>query len=55
MVKRYVGISLPEALVGKLDKFIKNHPEYQNRSDFIKEAVRVRMEEIEKRSEIKYK
>ena len=48
MVKRYVGISLPEALVEKLDEFIRNHPEYQNRSDFVKETIRMRMEEIVK-------
>ena len=47
MVKRYVGVSLPQTLIDKLDLFLEQNKEYQNRSDFIKEAVRVRMQQIE--------
>ena len=48
MVKKYVGVSLPETLISRLDAFLKENREYQNRSDFIKEAVRVRMQQIER-------
>ena len=51
MVKKYVGVSLPETLISKLDAFLKENPEYQNRSDFIKEAVRVRIQQIENNKE----
>ena len=51
MVKRYVGISLPQPLIDKLDLFLNQNKEYQNRSDFIKEAVRVRMQQIEHKKE----
>ena len=47
MAKKYVGISLPQTLVHKLDLFLKHNKEYQNRSDFIKEAVRVRIQQVE--------
>ena len=50
MVQRYRTVRLPEELVNEIERVIKKHKKYGYRSiaEFVAEAVRRRIEEIEK-------
>ncbi len=45
----YESISLPTPLVEKVKAFIKKYPEYVNITDFIKSAVREKLENLGKK------
>ncbi|MFQ5883984.1 MAG: ribbon-helix-helix domain-containing protein [Thermoplasmata archaeon] len=49
--KHYRGLTLPESLVEKVEQIIKSRKDlgYVSVSEFVKEAVRRRIEEIESR------
>lgn len=42
------GISLKKELVEEVERFIEEHKEYKSVSEFVQEAIRVRMQEIRK-------
>ena len=42
------GVSLKRELVEQVEKFVKEHPQYKSKADFVHEAVRVRIAEIKK-------
>jgi hypothetical protein len=42
----YTTVSIPMGLARRIDEFIKRKKDYQNRGDFVLEAVRKRLEEI---------
>ena len=50
MVRKYVTVKIPEELTNLIDKFIDEEKElgYRNRSEFIIEAIRDRLMELEK-------
>ncbi len=50
MVQRYRTVKLPEELVNEIERIIKKHKRYGYRSiaEFVAEAIRRRIEEIEK-------
>lgn len=53
MVKEYQGISLPLGLIHRIDNIIENKQlGYNSKSDFIKEAIRLRIESMEDKYEI---
>jgi len=44
---RFVSVSIPEELIKEIDKILASHKGgYESRPEFIKEAVRKRLEEI---------
>ena len=45
---KFKSFSVAVGLHNKIREFIKTHPEYRSMNDLVSEAVRVRMEEIEK-------
>lgn len=48
-VRQYVGVSLPKELVSEIESVIKNKKlGYTTVAEFVKDAVRRRLEEIEK-------
>ena len=44
----YKGVSLKKELVDQIEVFIEKNPQYKSISDFIHEATRIRLEEINK-------
>jgi len=50
MVKGYRGVNLPEEMVEEIERLIKRRKDlgYQSIAEFVKEAVRKRLEEIKK-------
>jgi len=55
MRARYVNVSIPEDLAKKIDDFIKHVKSgYSSRAEFVREAVRVRMD-ISKNKKIIFK
>ena len=44
----YKGVSLKKELINQIEVFIDKNPQYKSISDFIHEAARIRMEEINK-------
>ncbi len=42
----YVTIRLPKSLVEKVDKYILESGEYSSRADFVKEAIRLRLQQL---------
>jgi metal-responsive CopG/Arc/MetJ family transcriptional regulator len=40
------GVSLKSDLVGEVETFIREHPAYRSVSEFVSEAIRLRMEQI---------
>jgi len=45
---KWRGISLKKELIDEIEEFIKERKEYKSVSDFVQEAIRVRMQEIRK-------
>ena len=49
MPKKWVTIKLPEKLINIIDRLVEdNYLGYTNRADFAKDAIRRRIEDIEK-------
>ncbi len=46
------SISLPSGLLEEIEVFLKEHPEYLNTSDFIKEAIRKRLRQLRKETKV---
>ena len=48
--KGYRGISLPETMIEEIEKLLKQRPDlgYQSVAEFIKDAIRRRIEELKK-------
>ncbi|WP_456327111.1 ribbon-helix-helix domain-containing protein [Archaeoglobus sp.] len=44
--KNHIGISLPKTLVDQIKEAIKRHPDYASIAEFVKDAVRRRLEEL---------
>jgi metal-responsive CopG/Arc/MetJ family transcriptional regulator len=40
------GVSLKGDLVGEVETFIREHPAYRSISEFVSEAIRLRMEQV---------
>jgi len=44
---RFVSVSIPEELIEEIDKILRSHKGgYESRPEFIKEAIRKRLEEM---------
>ena len=50
MSTKYVKVSLPEEFADKINPYIKSGL-YRSFAEFVKEAVRLRLEELEKKKE----
>ncbi len=44
--RNHVSISLPKTLIQKIRQAIKQHPDYSSIAEFVKDAVRRRLEEL---------
>ncbi len=44
----YKGVSLKRDLVEQIETFVKENPQYKSTADFLHEAARIRIEEINK-------
>ena len=44
----YTTVSIPNDLAAKIDKFLEEHPGYQNRADFVRDAIRRLLGTLEK-------
>ncbi len=44
--KSHIGISLPKTLVDQIKEAINQHPDYTSVAEFVKDAVRRRLEEL---------
>ena len=47
--RNYRGVSLPDELVERVEQLIKNLGTYRTIAEFVSEAVRLRLEALEKR------
>ena len=45
----FVGFWLPEELVNEVEKFIKRTKIYRSNSEFVREAIRLRIEQIKEK------
>jgi len=51
---RYISVSLPVEILKLVDKKIKGRP-YTSRADFVKQAIRLELERLERLDRIKVK
>lgn len=45
---KYISVSFEKKLLHEVDKFVKKSPRYSNRADFCRQAIRDKMELIER-------
>jgi Arc/MetJ-type ribon-helix-helix transcriptional regulator len=49
MPKGYRTVSLPEPLLERIEEYLSTHPEYTSLADFVKEAVREKLDSLDKK------
>jgi len=48
----YLGVSLPIALINKIDEALKKYP-FSSRADFVKQACRRELERLDQKSRLR--
>jgi metal-responsive CopG/Arc/MetJ family transcriptional regulator len=48
-MSRYQSISLEKSLIAKIDETLKKNPFYSSRAEFVRRAIQIRVEELEKK------
>ena len=51
MANKYRYVNLPESLVNAIETYIKKTKQYSSIAEFVKEAVRLRLEQLQNKRE----